>query len=250
VKAKARRFKIIVAYDGGPFAGWQSQLHRKTVQDALEASLRSSTGERVSVQGAGRTDTGVHALAQCAHFELATSRLTAETLSKALNAGLPNSIRILRCVTVRQSFHARFSARGKTYRYRIWNAEVQPPLEVGRSWHVRDPIEVREAAQTLALFRGKHDFASFSANPGQSRATTVRTVANARLVKKGSLLTMHIEGDGFLYKMARMIVGAVMLHADGKLTREQIVRELEKPGARIHRLVAPAAGLYLVRVRY
>ena len=134
--AMSRRLKLIVAYDGAPFAGWQSQSHRNTVQDHLERAFERVHGGAARVHGAGRTDAGVHALAQCAHVNLANRFLPAERWVEALNALLPPAIRVLRCRYVSQDFHARLSAKGKIYRYRIWNASVLPPFEYRRAWHV------------------------------------------------------------------------------------------------------------------
>src|SRR6266404_628433 len=137
-----QRLKFIVAYDGAAFAGWQSQLHRKTVQDELERGFHKIIGTRVRVHGAGRTDAGVHALAQCAHVDLSEQRISVERWPTALNAVLPNTVRILRCRYVSQNFHARFSAKAKLYRYRIWAAPILPPLEFGRVWHISTPLDV------------------------------------------------------------------------------------------------------------
>src|SRR2546429_9928395 len=127
----ARRLKLIISYDGAPFSGWQSQSHRNTVQDHVERAFERVLGKPARVHGAGRTDAGVHALAQCAHVDLPAQRYGAERWRSALNGVLPPAIRIMRCRFVAESFHARFSAKGKIYRYRIWNGEVLPPLENG-----------------------------------------------------------------------------------------------------------------------
>jgi len=135
----SQRLKLTVAYDGAAFAGWQSQAHRNTVQDMLEHAFQKISGTRIRVHGAGRTDAGVHALAQCAHVDLPDRRLSLERWTKALNSTLPPAIRILRCQFMPQNFHARFSATGKLYRYRIWAAPILPPLEFGRAWHISSP---------------------------------------------------------------------------------------------------------------
>jgi len=250
VTTTPRRFKLVVAYDGGPFAGWQSQAHGNTVQDHLERAIRKVTGEDARVHGSGRTDTGVHALEQCAHFEIGKSRLIPSELQKALNAILPGTIRILRCSIASSKFHARFSVKSKAYRYRIWNAPVLPPSELGRAWHLTKPLDITLMKSALAKFVGRHDFAAFSANPGKKREDTIRTVTSAILTKKGACVTVEIEGDGFLYKMVRMIIGALFLHNEGKLTLAEISRALADGAETAQRLVAPAAGLFLRRVRY
>src|SRR4051812_31169572 len=172
--AMPARLKVIVAYNGTPFSGWQSQADRNAVQDHLETAFAQICGERVRVHGAGRTDAGVHALAQCAHVDLSPRRYDTGRWMSALNGILPPTIRIMRAGWASSSFHARFSAKGKLYRYRIWNDEVLPPLEVGRAWHVRGPLGP-EAMQTAAnLLLGRHDFRSFAANRGSIVKDTVR----------------------------------------------------------------------------
>src|SRR5207244_6053040 len=131
----ARRLKLIISYDGAPFAGWQSQSHRNTSQDHVESAFERVLGKPVRAHGAGRTDAGVHALAQCAHVDLPNDRLSVARWAQALNASLPPTIRVLRCQYVSNNFHARLSAKGKIYRYRIWLAPVLPPFEYRRAWH-------------------------------------------------------------------------------------------------------------------
>jgi tRNA pseudouridine38-40 synthase len=250
VTTTPRRFKLIVAYDGGSFAGWQSQVHGNTVQDHLETAIGKVSGENPRVHGSGRTDTGVHALEQCAHFDLNKSRLSSSELQKALNATLPGTIRIFRCSIAPSTFHARFSVKSKEYRYRIWNALVLPPVELGRVWHLTKSLNITLMKSALASFVGRHDFSAFSANPGKKREEAIRTVTKARLTKKGACITLEIEGDGFLYKMVRMIVGALVLQNEGKLTMAEISKALDDGSGNAQRLVAPASGLFLWRVRY
>src|SRR5215467_11162946 len=138
-----RRLKLIVAYHGGPFAGWQSQSHRNTIQDHLERAFGRITGSPLRVHGAGRTDAGVHALAQCAHVDLANKLLSPARWTQALNALLPPAIRVLRCRYVSKKFHARLAAKGKIYRYRIWCAPVLPPFEYRRAWHIPHSLDLR-----------------------------------------------------------------------------------------------------------
>ncbi|PYI93989.1 MAG: tRNA pseudouridine(38-40) synthase TruA [Verrucomicrobia bacterium] len=210
------RLKLIVAYDGASFSGWQSQRNGNGIQDHLESAIQQICSERVRVHGAGRTDAGVHALAQCAHVDLPAKRYGAERWRSALNGVLPPAIRIMQCRFVAESFHARFSAKGKIYRYRIWSGEVLPPLENGRVWHVREPLERAALAAAAPLFTGRHDFASF------------------------------------LYKMVRLMVGALVDLGFGKASADEIQSRLHHPRPRFShaRHVAPAAGLFLVRVRY
>ena len=256
-----RRLKLVVAYDGGPFAGWQSQKGGNTVQDLLEAAFADVGGQTVRVHGAGRTDAGVHALAQCAHADV-ESRLAAETWTAALNASLPPAIRVVRSGYVGGEFHARFSARGKLYRYRIWNDRYLSPFEQGRAWHVALPLDVDVLKREAAEFVGRHDFAGFAANRGKSRRadssadeaeqSTMRTIQSVRVRRTGKSITLEIRGDGFLYKMVRLMVGALVRVASGRSPRGEIATRLADPTLKSEgaRNVAPACGLYLVRVLY
>jgi tRNA pseudouridine38-40 synthase len=246
------RLKLIVAYDGAPFSGWQSQPNRNAIQDHLENAFQCICSERVRVHGAGRTDAGVHALAQCAHVDLPTRRYKANRWRSALNGVLPPTIRIMQCRFAAQSFHARFSAKGKIYRYRIWNGDVLPPLENGRAWHVREPLDRAALAASAKEFVGRHDFASFAANRGAPVADTTRTIGRALVRHSGALLSFEFEADGFLYKMARLMVGALVQIGSGKASADEIRARLRHPKQRSShaRNVAPAGGLFLFRVRY
>ena len=246
------RLKLIVAYDGAPFSGWQSQPNGNGIQDHLENALQCICSERVRVHGAGRTDAGVHALAQCAHVDVPIRRYGADRWRSALNGLLPPTIRIMQCRFAAQSFHARFSAKGKLYRYRIWNGEVLPPMENGRAWHVRDPLDRTAVAAAAALFAGRHDFASFAANRGAPVDDTTRALRTVRVRNSGPLLTVEFEADGFLYKMVRLMVGALVEVGSGKESPNEIQSRLHHPTQRFShaRNVAPAAGLFLIRVRY
>src|SRR6266446_1183337 len=200
----SQRLKLIVAYEGSQFAGWQSQSHRNTIQDHIERAFERVGGKRVRVHGAGRTDAGVHALAQCAHVDLANNNLSAVRWTSALNSLLPPAIRVLRCRYVPKHFHARFSAKGKIYRYRIWSAAVLPPLEFGRAWHVAARLDFEVLKAGANCFLGTHDFAGFAASRGKPPKTTVRTINSVRVRRSGPRVTVEFDGDGFLYKMVRL----------------------------------------------
>ena len=246
------RLKLIVSYDGASFSGWQSQANRNTIQDRLENAFQRICSKPVRVHGAGRTDAGVHALAQCAHVDLPERRYQPDRWVSALNGLLPPAIRVLRCRFVSQAFHARFSAKGKMYRYRIWNAAVLPPLESGRAWHVVSPLDFDEMAIAAKEFCGEHDFVSFSANRGTPETNTVRTIRSVRLRRAGPCISMEFDGDGFLYKMVRMMAGTLVRIGLDKSSRQEIGARLRSPRKAISRgrTAAPADGLFLVRVRY
>ena len=257
----ARRLKFIVAYDGASFAGWQSQTHQNTIQDHLERAFERAGAGPLRVHGAGRTDAGVHALAQCAHADLPRESLSAGRWMGALNALLPPTIRVVRCRYVSKQFHARFSAKGKLYRYRIWSAPVLVPFEYGRAWHITTPLDFELLNAAAQEFVGTHDFAGFTANRGRSakrrdlsrgkpEADTIRTIHSVRVRRSGPCVSIDFDGDGFLYKMVRLIVGSVLQSALGKSTVKQIAERLDSGPSGSTRLVAPAEGLFLVRVRY
>src|SRR5262249_29949865 len=246
----SRRLKLVIAYNGAPFAGWQSQSHRNTIQDHLERAFERVLGKPVCVHGAGRTDTGVHALAQCAHVDLPNGRLSPARWIEALNASLPPTIRVLRSRYVSSDFHARLSAKGKTYRYRIWSAPVLPPFEYRRVWHTARPIDLEILKRAAKHFVGTHDFAGFAANRGKQEMSTVRTIYSVRVRRKGPCLTIEFDGDGFLYKMVRLIVGSLVKCALGKMEVEDLAARLHSGRVGPARFAAPGDGLFLVRVRY
>jgi tRNA pseudouridine38-40 synthase len=262
----SHRLKLIIAYDGTPFAGWQSQSHRNTIQDHIERAFERVLGQPARVHGAGRTDSGVHALAQCAHVDLPDNRLSVARWSEALNALLPPTIRVLRCQYVSNDFHARLSAKEKIYRYRIWLSSVLPPFENARAWHIPRPVDLTILRRAARQFVGTHDFAGFAANRGKSgrrgdtdssrrtagkqEKSTIRTIYSARVRKTGPCVTIEFDGDGFLYKMVRLIVGALVRSALGKVSIENLAARLNSGQVSAPRFAAPAEGLSLVRVRY
>lgn len=247
---ESRRLKLIISYDGRDFAGWQSQKRGNTIQDNLEAAFERVCGQRLTVTGSGRTDSGVHALGQCAHVDVPAAQFVADRWLKALNGVLPQTIRILRARFVLKSFHARFSAKGKVYRYRIINGLVRPPLEIGRAWHVAASLDRDLVRRAAALFPGRHDFAAFAANGGKKERSSVRTVEYVRVTSRRDLIEIEFLADGFLYKMVRLMVGSIIRCALGKESLQSIELRLERPSRGASRFVAPAGGLYLVRVRY
>lgn len=244
------RIKLTLAYDGQPFAGWQSQRGGGGVQDFVEASAGRIAGGRVPVTGAGRTDAGVHALGQVAHFDSPVPSMGPSEWQRALNAALPNQIRVLRSTCAPKAFHARFSATGKVYRYRIWTGAVLPPHQFLRAWHeprLAGGTDLLRAA--LQEFVGTHDFSGFSANRGTVPDSTIRTISAIKTIQVGPQITVTITGSGFLYKMVRMIVGAAARVATGRDPLEKIAEILKRRSPRNNH-VAPAGGLYLVRVNY
>jgi len=252
----SRRLKLTIAYDGRPFCGWQSQAGGDAVQDFLEAAFaKLCGGNRVPLHGSGRTDAGVHALAQSAHVDVPCDRFTPPEWLSAINAHLPHEIRVVRCQWAKPEFHARFSAKGKRYIYRLWNGPVMPPLEIGRAWHVYRPLNMGQLRQAAALLTGTHDFGGFAANRGVPCLDTVRTIRKIDITgQPGGLLTLTFVGDGFLYKMVRLLTGSLVRVAQGKSDQAWLADLLtpQEPGTprKKSSFAAPAEGLYLARVLY
>lgn len=227
--------KLLLAYDGTQFAGWQTQKNGRTLQETLEQAFRQLTGKRVPVTGAGRTDSGVHAMGQVAHAKIAT-RLKPLEIRKALNAILPEDVLIRSVAIAPARFHARYSAQSKLYRYQIWNDPLRPLFGREQMYHVRDRLEIKamqKAARTLA---GHRDFKRFASSGSKPLRSTVRTL-HLRITKKGPLVTLDFKANGFLYHMARRITGYLLEIGKGK------------PAPSIPP-TAPSKGLCLIEVRY
>lgn len=247
------RLKLTIAYDGRPFSGWQSQAGGRSVQDVIESAFAKICGEDVRIHGSGRTDAGVHARGQVAHADVPRGKHAPATWLSALNANLPAEIRVLHAARVRggsEGFHARYDARGKRYIYRIWNDGWLHPLEVGRAWHTSRTIDIATLRAAAALLVGTHDFASFAANRGKIEVNTTRTITRVRVTGRAPLITLTFEGDGFLYKMVRLLTGAIVRIAQGRAPLSLIADLFAAKGRIKSPLAAPAEGLYLDRVFY
>jgi len=245
----SRNFKLTIAYDGTNYGGWQLQPNGVTIQGLLEAALKKITGKRVVLHGSGRTDAGVHARAQVANCSMAT-RHRPNVLVAALNANLPEDIRVLRVEEVDAKFHARFSAIGKEYRYQIDCGPVADPFLRSYAWHHPRPLDLPLMRRAAKLLKGRHDFSALSANPMRPLETPVRTIQKLTASKRGNLLTVTIVADGFLYKMVRSIVGALVKVGERRLSLTEF-REIicaKKRTALIE--TAPAQGLFLWKVSY
>ena len=246
------KFKLTIAYDGAAYQGWQVQKIGTGVQEKVEVALARLFPSRPRVHSSSRTDTGVHALGMVAHFEVprAECPMTARKLALALNAWLPGDIRVLSAARAREGFHSRFDATGKQYRYFVWNHPAMNPLIRRTAWHVPRSLDLRAMRAAAPLFVGKHDFQSFAANPGYSKESTVRTLTRCDLSRRGHLLTFIIEGDGFLYRMCRGMVGTLVQVGLGKFPANDIRRMLAKRDRRVAGMTAPAHGLVLWKVSY
>jgi tRNA pseudouridine38-40 synthase len=248
--AATERLRLTIAYDGRKFRGWQSQATKDAVQDYLEHAFHDLCGKRIVVHGAGRTDAGVHALAQIAHVEVPAGKFDLRTWMFAINSRIPFEVRVLRMQHAVPDFHARFDALGKVYAYRIWHHAVMHPLEIGRAWQMPGELDLDILRAGATKLIGKHDFASFAANRGQIEKDTVRTIHDIRISRRGPLITLRFEGDGFLYRMVRLLTGTIVRCAQGRLPLSRINELLKSKGATKTSFAAPADGLYLERVLY
>jgi tRNA pseudouridine38-40 synthase len=240
------RFKLLIAYDGGHFLGWQSQAGGNTVQDVLESAFFKLCGTRIVPHGSGRTDTGVHAHGQVAHVDIPHPRL--QNWAAALNAHLPKAIRVMECSPVPSTFHARFDAKGKIYTYRIYNGPVQDPFEVGRSWHLQEALDFPMLTRCAAKLVGTHDFGGFAANRGKPGEDTVRTISRIVAERHDPIITLTFEGTGFLYKMVRLLAGSMVRCAQHKAEPEWLDELLARQ--KKSSFAAYAHGLYLSKVLY
>ena len=246
------KFKLTIAYDGTGYEGWQVQKIGTGVQEKVEAALAKLFPSKPRLHSSSRTDTGVHALGMVAHFEVprAEFKMPIRKLALAVNAHLPADIRVMSANRAKKDFHARFQARGKQYRYTVWNHTAMNPLLRSSAWHVTRPLDLKAMRAAAKLFVGKHDFQSFAANTGYERSTTVRTLTRCDVKRSGPQLTFIIEGDGFLYKMCRGIVGTIVQVGLGKFPATEIKHMLEKKDRRVAGMTAPACGLVLWKVFY
>jgi tRNA pseudouridine38-40 synthase len=246
-----RTFKLIIAYDGTAYAGWQRQARVDTVQARLEAALTEIEGRNVTVHGAGRTDAGVHAWGQVASFELAHG-IDICALGCALNAKLPDDVRVGKVETMPMSFHARFGARRKSYRYRINHTQVANPMERRFAWHVSDALDLEAMRQAGAILMGQHDFAAFQTAASDATVrTTVRTVFDLRIDSEAeAIVAIDVVGDGFLRYMVRTIVGTLVEVGLGRRSVGEMGDILTSRARNRAGPTAPPHGLFLVSVDY
>jgi tRNA pseudouridine38-40 synthase len=243
-----RNVRVRLAYDGSKFFGWQRQDGFLSVQQALEEAVLALTGETVTVHGAGRTDTGVHALGQVAHVHVET-RLDDDELCRALNAHVCDGVVLDRAETCRDDFHARFDARSKRYLYVTRTSRFRPPF--GREYshwlpYPLDFVAMRRAARALL---GRHDFRAFG-NTGSPRTSTVREIHDLRFIARADTIAFVVQADGFLYNMVRTIAGTLLDVGRGRLESDCVERALASGDRTDAGMTAPAVGLYLVSVQY
>lgn len=243
-----KRWKCVCAYDGAAYSGWQSQAGGNAIQDVIEARLAGVLGRPVRTHASGRTDAGVHARGQVFHFDADWRHGPAKLLA-ALRHRLPPSIQIKSVRPVPGTFHARFDATGKVYAYELYLGDADPFTRPW-SWQVPRTLDLRAMARAAAVLRGRHDFQAFSAWNGAERGDTVRNLRRVGIVRRGARVRLTFEADGFLYKMVRSLVGALVAVGAGKLSPEQVGRILASGVRTAAVQTAPPRGLFLQRVLY
>lgn len=246
-----RRIRVTLSYDGTNYHGWQVQPELATIQGTMEAVLAEIEGSPVKVEASGRTDAGVHALAQVAAFTIANP-IPVDNLRKAINRLLPRDIRIIEVAEAAPDFHPRFQAKAKTYEYRIWRGEICPPFERLYTYHHPFLLDEPCVVELAPLFAGEHDFSAFAAadEKYEAGALTVREIFSSVAERRGDSLVYRVRGSGFLKHMVRNIVGVLLEAGKGNLTRADIEERL-RPGCGIASGPAvPGRGLFLIGVEY
>lgn len=248
----AIRLRLIIAYDGTHYAGWQVQKVGLGVQQKVEEALAKIFPSVRRLHGSSRTDTGVHALGMVAHVDVPADEfnLPPRKIPLALNAHLPPDIRVMSAARAKPAFHARFDASGKQYRYFIWNHAAMNPLLINRAWHVKRKLDLAAMRAAAPLFLGRRDFKSFAANRDYEVEDTVRTLTRCDVKRSGSLITVIIEGDGFLYKMCRGIAGTLVQIGEGRHSPTDVKAMLAGKDRSVAGMTAPACGLVLWKVFY
>ncbi len=248
MSAAPRRWRAVVEYDGTDFSGWQRQDGQRTVQGVVEDAIRAVIGESVFVRAAGRTDAGVHADGQVVSFDL-VQPMPPRGLLRGLNSVLPADVALVDVTEAAPDFDARFSARGKVYRYTVWNHLVRSPRRARTAWHVRQVLDLEAIQTTAALLVGEHDFRGFRASDCDRR-TTRRVVRRLDVGRQGAIVTFDVEATAFLKNMVRILVGTLIDVGRGRLAPSVVTRMLETGDRTVGGMTAPACGLTLLRVIY
>ena len=243
-----RNIKLTIAYDGTDYKGWQVQKNGRTVQEEIEKAALRAFGKKTRVHGAGRTDAGVHAKAQGAHLKVPES-IPVKRIALALNSSLPEDIAVTSAKEVAEDFHSRYQAKRKHYRYSIFNAKSKDPFNSRFSWRVPYMLDLKLIRKEARVLVGKHDFKSFQAAEKKER-TSVRKIFFIDIKKKGSWITIDIEGDGFLYNMVRNITGTLVEIGRGYLPPGSMSKILKGKNRKLAGPTAPAKGLTLIEVKY
>jgi tRNA pseudouridine38-40 synthase len=246
------KFKLVIAYDGTAYQGWQVQKVGTGVQEKIETAFGKIFPTPKRIHSSSRTDTGVHALGMVAHVEIPKSefKMPIPRLALAINAFLAGDIRVISAARVPAKFHARFDAKGKQYRYFVWNHQAMNPLLQKRAWHYPAKLDLNAMRAAAKSFLGKHDFKSLAGTRSYEMKSNVRTMTRCDIKKSGPQLTFIIEGDGFLYKMCRGVVGTLVQVGKGKTPAAEIGKILASRDRRVAGMTAPAHGLVLWKVFY
>lgn len=244
-----KRYRIDISYDGTNYSGWQVQPNELAVQEVIEKVLLQLTGETVKIHGSGRTDQGVHAKCQVAHFDLKKEWLS-RRLFGALNALLPDDIRILKAQRTETNFHARRSAKSKEYRYFIWNGENVSPFDRLYKTHIKRKLDVTRMREAASFLIGEHDFKAFTASSKTTIKSTIRTIFSLEIKTKGNEIIVLVKGSGFLYKMVRSIVGWLIEVGDGSVEPRDTTKVLASCKRTSRVPTAKAKGLFLWKVDY
>ncbi len=246
-----KKYLLTITYDGSSFAGWQTQSNGLAIQALIEEKLKTILREPTPIFGSGRTDSGVHALAQTAHFETSIT-LDPYNLRHRLNALLPQTIRILDIFEVLSPFHARFSVKQKTYRYLIVHDKTHDPFLLNKAWHVSYPLDYEKMKNACDKLKGLHDFKAFAAKNTEGTASkdSIRDLIGFDLIKENNLLIFELSSKGFLYKMVRNLIGTVIEIGAGKLELDVIDSAFNTGSRSMLGATAPACGLYLKSVEY
>ena len=244
------KYKVVIAYDGTDFSGWQYQDNAVGIQKVVEDVLAYLEGAPVRVYGSSRTDAGVHAKGFVAHFTI-TKPIPPKNLVRAMNSRLPESVRVLKAACAAADFDARLSAKGKEYRYQLYQADIMPPHLVPYWTFCHRPLDLAAMRKAASYFVGRHDFVSFAANPNRELETTVRTVFSFDIAKSGHKYVFRVRGDGFLYKQVRSMVGFLISVGKGNEKPEAVLELLKAATPRTARVeTAPPRGLFLWKVFY
>ncbi len=245
-----RKYKVVIAYDGTAYSGWQYQENALGIQQVVEEAVAFLERSPVRVFGSSRTDAGVHAKGFVAHFHL-TKPIPPKNLLKAMNSRLPEAVRVVKASYAKEDFDARLSAKGKEYRYHIYQGDIMPPHLVPYWTYCHRPLDIEAMKKAASYFVGRHDFVSFAANPNRELETTVRTIFSCEVKKSGPKYVIVVKGDGFLYKQVRSMAGFLLSVGKGNEKPEAVKELLDAAAPRTARVeTAPPRGLFLWKVFY
>ena len=243
-----RNIKLTIEYDGKKFGGWQKQPTKLNIQGEIEKAIKEITGEDVTLNASGRTDSGVHSLGQVANFKT-NSNIEIEKIAIAINSKLKKSIVIKKAEEVDQNFHARYNCKGKKYRYIINNSQQGTAIYRDLEYHIPQKLDIEKMKQAIKHFEGEHDFKGFKAS-GTSNKSSIRTIYKAEVKQEGERIIIELTGNGFMYNMVRIISGTLVEVGLGKIKPEEIPNIIQSKDRNKAGKTLPAHGLYLAEVYY